>query len=233
MRARAFLLTLSLTLGVANAGETECIDYSEHVLALQTLEPLALSGTLDDAQIACLEMGYLNAQSQTDKGKISRVLMANAYVSNTKEWARLVKRHLDEVEQSDPDITYLYANYLFNKADPDYRGTVRFADLAFERRADSWEGDTFTIRSHHLLRLRTYARIKMWEQGEKEAMSGETAAREKAEELKTQAHSAAREWLDFDRVSRDNWLPAAEACISTGNEQACGLRDGWRSEAGS
>lgn len=233
MRASAILLSLLLSTGPSVAGETECIDFSEHPMALQPLEPLALAGSLEEQQITCLELGYLNAKTQTDKGKISRVLMANAYVSNTVEWARLVKRHLDEVEQSDPDITYLYANYLFNKAEPDYRGTVRFADLAYERRADSWEGDTFTIRSHHLLRLRTFARIKLWEEGEKAAMGGSEQAKTRAEELKTQAHASAREWLDFDRVSRESWLRAAEACISTGNEQACGLREGWRAEAGS
>jgi hypothetical protein len=33
-------------------------------------------------------------------------------------------------------------------------------------------------------------------------------------------------------VSRSNWLPAAEACVATGGEQACGLRGAWRTQAG-
>jgi hypothetical protein len=230
MRTLALLLPLLAT--SALAADTECVDFSQHLTALKPLEPQALSGALDAATVTCLEMGYLNARSQTDKGKISRVLMANAYVTNTNEWARLVKRHLDEVEQSDPDIGYLYANYLFNKRDPDYRGAVRYAELAFERRADQWEGDVFTARSHHLLRLRTYAKIKLWEQAEKEALGGGADAAIRATELRTQANVAAREWLDFDRVSRPNWLPAAEACIATGSEQGCGLSGDWRAKAG-
>jgi hypothetical protein len=230
MRHVALLLALAASPALAN--ETECVDFSQHITALKPLEPKALSGALDQAMLMCLEMGYLNAASQTDKAKISRVLMANAYVTNTVEWARLVKRHLDEVEQSDPDIGYLYANYLFNKRDPDYRGAVRYAELAYERRADQWEGEVFTTRSHHLLRLRTYAKIKLWEQTEKDAIAGSPDAMTRAADLRTQAHTAAREWLDFDRVSRSNWLPAAEACVATGGEQACGLRGAWRTQAG-
>jgi len=226
------LLTLLLCAPALAIDEVECVDYATHIKALKPLEPQALSGMLDGATVTCLEMGYLNAQSQTDKGKISRVLMANAYVTDTAQWARLVKRHLDEVEQSDPDIGYLYANYLFNRRDPDYRGAVRYAEIAFERRADNWEGDVFTTRSHHLLRLRTYARMKLWEQAEQQALSGEPGSAERAAEIRTQAHTAAREWLDFDRVSRSNWRPAAEACVATGSEQACGLRSDWRSQAG-
>lgn len=226
------LVMMIVSLATSAHAEEECIDFSEHVVALKPLESKALSGGLDEATITCLELAYLNAESQTDKGKISRVLMANAYVTNTEEWARLVKRHLDEVEQSDPDISYLYANHLYNRRNPDYRGAVRYADLAFERRADNWEGDTFTNRSHHLHRLRTYARMKLWEDAEQRALSGDEDARETAMDLRTQAHSSARDWLDFDRVSRSRWIQAAEACVSTGNEQACGLKGDWRSQAG-
>jgi hypothetical protein len=221
-------------LPAAAADEEECIDFAEHVDALAHLEPKAIRGGLSDVQITCLEVGYLKAETQTDKGKISRVLMANAYVTDTDAWARLVRRHLDEVEQSDPDIAYLYANHLYNKDDPDLEGVVRYARLSFERRADRWEGETYTRRSHHLLRLQTIALLELWKAAE-EAASGtvpDSPERARAEQLRVRAHAAAREWLDFDRASEVPWLEAAQVCASTASEAACGLKSGWQSRAG-
>ena len=44
-------------------------------------------------------------------------------------------------------------------------------------------------------------------------------------------HTAAREWLDFDRASDLPWYEAAQICVSSGNQQACGLDAGWESAA--
>lgn len=231
----ALPLLASLLAVPALAQDEECVDYAEHVSALEYVEPKAIRGALSDGEVTCLELGYLNARSQTDKSKISRVLLANAYMSDTGEWARLVRRHLDEVEQSDPDIAYLYANYLFNRDDRDLKGVVRFSELAFENR-QVWEGDVFTARSHHLLRLRSVALLRLWEDGERAAAGKAPNSKEKgeAEELRVRAHAAAREWLDFDRnPERDApWFEAAQVCISTANESACGLKPDWRQRAG-
>lgn len=219
--------------GAAELEPVECPDYSEHIDALKIVEPKALSGSLSEDEIECLEDGFAKAEKQTDRSKISRVLVANAMVNDTDEWMRLVKRHLDEVEQSDPDISYLYATHLYNQKKPDYPGVIRYADLAYERRADRWEGRTFTVRSHHLLRLRALARLQLWEQAESAAVGkgDDDALRAKAEKLKVQAHSAAREWLDFDRASELSWLEAGHLCVATGSEAACGLKTGWRDRA--
>lgn len=213
--------------------DDHCPDFSEHIVALKDVEPKALAGLLTGPEIACLEIGYAAAKKQTDKSKISRVLLANAMVNDTDEWMRLVKRHLEEVEQSDPDITYLYANFLFNQENPDYAGVIKYADVSYERRADRWQGDTFTRRSHHLLRLRALARMKIWEKAEEAALSGSAAAEEAAAKRKLEAHTAAREWLDFDRASDIRWTEAAHLCAATGSEAACGLKAGWRERSGS
>jgi predicted nucleic acid-binding protein len=231
MRSLLLLLVAALSTP-ALAVEEECIDFAQHILGLKHLEPVAIRGALTPADVTCLETGYANARSQTDKGKISRVLMANAYVTNSTEWARLVRRHLEDVDQSDPDIAYLYANYLFNRDQPDYPGVVRFAQLAYERRADSWEGRVYVVRSHHILRLRAIAELKLWEVAEEAAARSEDdAVRAKAEEQRLRTHTAAREWLDFDRESDLRWFEAAQICVSSGSPQACSLSPGWEQAA--
>jgi len=226
--ATALLLLSPLAATAVDTEDYHCPDYSEHIDALEYVEPKALSGSLSDDEIDCLEAGFDKATKQTDRSKISRVLVANAMVTDTDEWMRLVRRHLDEVEQSDPDISYLYATHLFNQDDPDYAAVIKYADLAWDRRADRWEGKTFTTRSHHLLRLKALARVKAWESAEENAVGGNDDKKALAEKRKVEAHAAAREWLDFDRASEFSWKEAAHVCVSTGSDAACGLKDGWR-----
>ena len=223
------MLALPATAWSIDDGEYHCPDYSQHIDALDYVEPKALSGSLSDEEIDCLEDGFGKATKQTDRSKISRVLVANAMVNDTDEWMRLVRRHLDEVEQSDPDISYLYATHLFNQERPNYQAVIKYADLAWERRADRWQGVTFTTRSHHLLRLKALARIKMWEVAEEDAVNANDDKKALAERKKLEAHTAAREWLDFDRASDFSWREAAHVCVTTGSDAACGLKDDWRS----
>ena len=83
---------------------------------LLKLEPPAMMGKLSVGQTQCLESSYSAAAKQTDKDDISRLLMTNAYSKGDKRtWEKLVKRHLDEVDQSDPNICYKYASYLAKK----------------------------------------------------------------------------------------------------------------------
>jgi hypothetical protein len=209
----------------------ECIDFAKFSTALVHFEAKAIRGALAPAEVDCLEIGYHKAALQTDKAKISRVLLANAYVTNTEQWAVLVRRHLDEVEQSDPDISYLYAMYLFNRERPDFSGAYRYAELAWERRADRWEGQTYTTRAHNLLRLRAIATLKLWESAEKSAVGKSAQAREAADSLRLRTETVAREWLDFDKASELSWMEAAEVCISASSENGCGLKPDWRGSA--
>ena len=74
-----------------DAGSADCSE-------LVKLEPMAMLGKLSDAQTQCLEASLAAAPKMTDKDKISRVLMVNAYSKgDPKTWASLVKRHLDAV----------------------------------------------------------------------------------------------------------------------------------------
>ena len=208
-----------------------CPDYAADIAGIKPLEPKAFAGQLSESDIRCLERGYESAAKQTDKSKISRVLLANAQVTDSDEWVRLVRRHLDEVERSDPDIAYMFANFLFNQESPDFNTVVQFADVAWERRTDRWEGRAFVVRSHHLLRMRSMSLMMLWK-AEAEQFAGSEQEPPTVANSRLKAHTAAREWLDFDRASDLPFTEAANLCVATGTESGCGLKPGWQKNSG-
>lgn len=214
-------------LAVAPAAWADCIDYAADPSQLVALEPFATKGALDDAQKACLEAGYAASDTQTTKDKISRVLMVNAYAYNTKIWANLVSRHLDEVDRSDPDIAYLYAFYLYNNDKADADEVVRWTEVALNRR-DTWTGDVYVSRVYGLMRLRAVAANAMWELAEKEradtGSSDEVLAR--IEQVRNKTKTFAREWVDFARVSGRSTKEPLALCLSAANlAKACGVEE--------
>jgi hypothetical protein len=209
----------------APAAWAECVDYAADPGQLVQLEKFATLGALDDAQKACLEESYAAADTQTTKDKISRVLMVNAYAYNTKIWAELVTRHLDEVDRSDPDIAYLYAFYLYNNDKADADEVVRWTEVALERR-DTWTGDVYVSRVYGLMRLRAVAANAVWELAEKEradsGSSDEVLAR--IEKVRNRTKTYAREWVDFARVSGRSVKEPLALCLSAANAaRACGV----------
>ncbi len=208
-----------------------CADYASEPKRLVELEDTASRGRLDADQLACLETAYAAAGVQTTKGKISRVLLVNAYASNTTDWARLVDRHLAEVDQSDPDIAYLYAFYLYNHdpiTDQDGAGkadaVVRWTDVGLERR-DTWTGDVYVSRVGGLMRLRTLAQLERWTDLEKQAVK-DPAFRGQAEDAQNRTKTAAREWLEFARSSGGDTRAAYDVCVSAGSTAFCGETSG-------
>ena len=83
---------------------------------LAKLEPPAMLGKLPEPTVACLEGRFSTASVITEKDKISRVLMANAWAKGDKAtWEKLIKRHLTDVDASDPDLAYKYSDFLAKK----------------------------------------------------------------------------------------------------------------------
>ncbi|MCA9571108.1 MAG: hypothetical protein KC656_24885 [Myxococcales bacterium] len=214
-------------LAAATTARAECIDYAADPGALVSLEPYATKGALDDGQKQCLEAGYSAADTQTTKDKISRVLMVNAYAYNTKIWAELVARHLDEVDRSDPDIAYLYAFYLYNNDKADAEEVVRWTEVALERR-DTWTGDVYVSRVYGLMRLRAVAANAVWELTEKErAESGSSPeVLDRIEKQRNRVKTFSREWVDFAKVSGRSVKEPLALCLSAANlAKACGVEE--------
>jgi hypothetical protein len=211
MRAWLTLLACALPLNAF----ASCPDFNADPGQLTVLEPTAGRGALSQDEITCLEASYKAAKVQTTKSKISRVELVNAYALDTTTWATLVKRHLTEVEQSDPNIAYLYAFYLYNRPQPDLQQVIKWSEVALERKTE-WQGDVLINRVYRLQRVRTYAAYQLW-----------LAAVEKkdpsADQLKNATKTYAREWLDTSRAGGKDTKDAENMCISAASRQACGL----------
>lgn len=212
---------------VASTAHAECADYAGEPARLVELEPYATKGALDDAQKECLEKSYTAAEQQTTKDKISRVLLVNAYAYNTKHWARLVARHLEEVDRSDPDIAYLYAFYLYNNNKADAEEVIQWTQVALERK-DTWTGDVYVSRVYGLMRLRAVAANALWELKEEERRTNGSSPEllEAIEQVRNRTKSFAREWVDFAKVSGRSVEEPLNLCLSAATQaKACGVDD--------
>ena len=182
---------------------------------LMRLEPLAMMGRFTDGQIICMER-KLNEASQTDKDKMSRMLIANAEgKKDFGEVERLIRRHLDEINRSDPDITYKYARMLFS-SDPINRGNevVKWADYSLENKSQ-WREGVFERRVYALYQLKSEAALRLWQVADAEYIKTRTPeAEEGAERARGTAKQYAREWLDYARASGQDESRAYELCLS-------------------
>ncbi len=77
---------------------------------LLNLEPSAMMGLLNDAQILCLDSSLRVAERQTVKDKISRVLLVDAWQKGDRHrWEGVARRHLEVIDRSDADLAYQFA----------------------------------------------------------------------------------------------------------------------------
>jgi len=185
---------------------------------LVTLEPKAMMGQLSKPEKGCLEGAFEAAAKQTEKDKISRVLIANANATDRAEWARLLERHLNEVDQSDPNMSYSYASYLAKVGRN--QSAIRWADVALERK-DAWTGSTYTSRVYGLYKLRAEAANTIWETSEKKLASSPTEAdRKKADDARQQVKTFSREWYDYAKAAKRDTSAAEKLCISAAGTAA-------------
>jgi hypothetical protein len=221
MRTLWFFLAL-LWGGAATA---ECPDYTKTPL-LRQLEPAASRGALSTVEVDCLEQAYTRAARLTTKNRVSRVLLVHTYVTDTVQWEALVRRHLDEVDRSDPDMAFLYAIHLHLQPDSDPEAVVRWAEVALERK-QVWEGEQFVARNLALLKLRAYATARHWQQVAEDASGkvvNERTGVRPVDLLRNQTKTYAREWLDFANSAGHSTREAAELCRSAAlQESACTL----------
>jgi hypothetical protein len=202
---------------VAVAADGSCDD-------LVRLEPAAMMGQLAMPQTKCLEGRIASEGAQTTKDKVSRLLIANAENKGDKaEWERLVKRHLEDIDRSDPDLCFKYALHLSRGGVGRAPGVIRWADYALENKS-KWSGTTYKQRVFNLYKLKAEAANKLWQDAEKEFAEGErTDEKEaKAAKFRGQAKDFAREWLDYAKASEQDTKTAMALCVSaSGNRAFC------------
>jgi len=190
---------------------------------LLKLEPSAMLGQLTDAQIRCLDEALKNAERQTVKDKISRVLLNDAWAKGDEHrWEGIARRHLETIDRSDPDMCYKFAYYLVERGPDKMDEAMKWADVALENRA-VWEGDLHVKRVYALEKIKTEAAQKkwMWLESEYNKAPSEELLHA-ADEARNQTKTLAREWLEYAKQSgKDTTLPL-QICISAaGTAEFC------------
>ncbi len=198
----------------APAVSSDCTD-------LTKLEPSSLLGTLTPGQIECVEKRVATDVKMTDKDKASRLLMSNAFAKGDKEgWEKLVKRHLEEINQSDPDLSYKYALVLSKMGPGRAAGVIKWSDVALENKT-VWTGDTFTNRVNSLYKFRAVAAQSLWQKAETDfAAEANDDKKALVEKHRNSTKVYAREWFEYAKVAGKDATQALQLCMS-----AAGTKD--------
>ncbi len=198
-------------------GGTPNVDCSD----LVRLEPMAMMGKLTDDHVGCLEARMAVAETQTEKSKISLVLIKTKKVGS-KPWEQAMRRHLSDINQSDPDIAYIFASHLSKKGPTRAEEALRWSRVALENKT-RWSGKTFVDRVYGLHKIQSRAAYELWKDANTEfteTNSADAEARMKRWEGETKTH--AREWYDYANEAGRDTTKALQMCMSAaGTEDYC------------
>lgn len=166
------------------------------------LEGTALLGELSPGLQRCLEGRISSDRLQTTKNKVSRLLIANAEAAGrAEEWERLMQRHLEDIERSDPDLCMRYAVHLHKQGLESEEEALRWAGYALDNK-QLWQGDEHVRKVSGLMRLRAEAANKLWRDADKRYTEEPGPENDKiAREFRGWTMDYAREWLDYARAS--------------------------------
>jgi hypothetical protein len=181
---------------------------------LLDLEPAARLGRLSDDQIRCLNDSMSEAQRQTAKDKLSRVLLADAWAKgDVHRWMGVAARHLEEIDRSDPDMVFQFAYNLVQIGNPDRMDEALYwAGIALENKS-AWEGDLHVRRVYALHKIRTMASYKKWEFLERSYKSKPTEPlSQDVEQARNELKTNAREWLEYAKGAGRDTNEAMQLC---------------------
>jgi hypothetical protein len=183
--------------------------------SLTDLEPVAMLGKMTEGQVGSCQSRLEAEPKMTEKDKISRVLMANAWAKgDKKEWEKLAKYHLEEIEQSDPDLCYKYALRLASGGVSRAPGVIHWADVALENRT-VWTGDEYVSKVYGLYKMKAAAAQQMWAAAEAAHAANPTdESAKKVEDTRNQTKVFAREWYEYAKASGKDKTPAQQLCMS-------------------
>ncbi len=179
------------------------------------LQDQALAGTLRDGQIGCLETRIVEDKLMTDKEKVSRVLLVDAEAKkDLVRWEALMKRHLSDIDQSDPDLCFKYTIYLSKKGMENAEEVIIWGSRALERK-DNWSGRLYEKKVFALHQLRAEAGMHLWQQAEQHYLEERSMqAEDSSNQARGRAKEFARAWLDYARASDQDTDIALKLCLS-------------------
>lgn len=190
---------------------------------LIALEGSAMMGMLTNAEVICLEDSLADAERQTYRDKLSRVLMNDAYgKGNMDRWEGMVARHLGAVGRSDPDLCYSFATHLAKQGPHRAKEAIKQADDALANKA-VWVGETYVDRVNALYRIRAISAQRWWAHIEQlNAEGSESTDQQKVEASRNDAKTLAREWLEYAKSAGRDTTVAMQLCISSaGTSEYC------------
>jgi hypothetical protein len=201
---------------------------------LVELESAAGQGRLNQAQIECLEYRLVREPLQTTRVHVSMVLIINAQrASDQAAWERLVSRHLEDYDRSNPDLCFSYAVFLHRLGadraqDAHHSGVeqaeeaIHWADVALQNK-QVWPAGAYKKKVYALLKLRAEASTRLWNSASERYADEPTRENDAmVNEYKSMALSMTREWLDYARASDQPSETALQMCASAaGTLEAC------------
>lgn len=197
---------------------------------LRKLEPKAMMGKLGDGEIRCLDKTLRESEKQTYKDKVSRVLMADAYAKkNDDRWEAIVRRHLNDIDRSDPDLCYKFSTFMYKKVaskGPDASDEVmKWAGVALENK-QQWTGNTYVKRVSNLYKIKALAAFKKWEwlENKSKELPTDSSLSKDRDDARNEAKNLAREWLAYAKEAGLDQTAANDVCVSAaGTTDFCRL----------
>jgi hypothetical protein len=149
--------------------------------------------------------------------------MTNAYAkSDQAGWEKLVERHLNEIDRSDPDMCYRYALSLSKKGASRASEVIKWSDVSLENKTQ-WTGDTYTSKVYSLLKLKSAAAQALWESADKKHATAPTPASEaEVEKWRNLTKNYAREWYEYAKTAgKDSKVPLTLCISAAGTADFC------------
>lgn len=182
-----------------------------------------MMGTLGKARRSCLDGAIASSSSQTDKSKMSLLLLVDAEASGDRSaWVRYIKRHLTDIDRSDPNLCMKYAVYLYRSNSGQEAGVIRWSNYALENK-QNWSGSTYKRNVYSLYKLRAQAANRQWQRAEKKLVEERSDTNEeKAKSARGKVKDFSREWLDYARASGQSTQKPLALCVSAaGSAEFC------------
>jgi hypothetical protein len=190
---------------------------------LVTMESSAIMGQLGVERRKCLDSRLAGGSKITGKDKISRVLIADAKARGDEaDWERLMKRHLEKFDRSDPNMCLVFAIHLHKKGVGKATQVIRWSDYAMENKS-VWSGSTHTRNVYYLHKLKSQGASRLWKRAEKQFVKDRNEKNEsKANQYRSMAKQFSRAWLDYAKASGKDTSQPMAACVSaSGNTEFC------------
>jgi len=190
---------------------------------LVQLEAAAMMGQVKPGQRQCLEKRVNSDESLTNKRQVSRVLINDAFGRRDMvQWERLVKRHLQKYDQSDPNMCFAYAIHISKKGSAYSTQVIRWTEKALENKQLFSAGADFKKKVYSLYQLRSFAAKTLWEAAEKTAVSERTeGSQADAKKYRGMTKNFSREWLDYARASGQQTKRPMTLCVAASNMEFC------------